>query len=52
MVVSEFGASDPRTVNAFDRISDVSDAEIMLLVVDPASPHNGETADMASGEAA
>ena len=35
MVVSEFGAGDPRTVNAFDRITDVSDAGILLLVVDP-----------------
>lgn len=51
MVVSEFGASDPRTVNAFDRISDVSDAEIMLLVVDPPSPHAGEGVE-AEGAAA
>jgi uncharacterized protein involved in exopolysaccharide biosynthesis len=37
MVVSEFGAEDPRTSAAFRRISDVSDAQIMLLVVDPAA---------------
>jgi uncharacterized protein involved in exopolysaccharide biosynthesis len=53
MVVSEFGAADPRTVSAFARIGDASGAEVMLLVVDPASPHSkGETVDAASGEAA
>ena len=52
MVVSEFGAGDPRTVNAFDRITDISDAGILLLVVDPSSPRPSETADATSGEAA
>jgi hypothetical protein len=51
MVVSEFGASDPRTVNAFDRVGDVSDAEIMLLVVDPPAPNSGEGVE-AEGAAA
>ena len=35
VVVSEFGAADPRTVRAFDRITAVSSANILLLVVDP-----------------
>ena len=38
VVVSEFGASDPRTKGAFDRVTAVSDARILLLVVDPAAP--------------
>ncbi len=37
MVVSEFGAADPRTIQAFDRITAVSSANIMLLIVDPPS---------------
>jgi uncharacterized protein involved in exopolysaccharide biosynthesis/Mrp family chromosome partitioning ATPase len=36
MVVSEFGSADPRTARAFDRVNAVSDAPILLLVVDPA----------------
>ena len=36
VVVSEFGAADPRTINAFDRITAASSANILLLVVDPA----------------
>jgi uncharacterized protein involved in exopolysaccharide biosynthesis len=51
MVVSEFGSGDPRTVSAFHRVSDVSDAEIMLLVVDPASP-SPEDASTTAGAAA
>ena len=35
VVVSEYNAADPRTVRAFDRITSVSDASILLLVVDP-----------------
>ena len=51
MVVSEFGAADPRTERAFDRITAVTDAKILLLVVDPASgPRDGEEAS-ATGEA-
>ena len=38
VVVSEFGASDPRTKGAFDRVTAVSDARILLLMVDPAAP--------------
>jgi len=38
MVVSEFGAADPRTIRAFDRITHASAAQILLLVVDPAPP--------------
>jgi hypothetical protein len=51
MVVSEFGAGDPRTMTAFHRVSDVSEAETMLLVVDPAAP-TPEDADAAAGAAA
>ena len=45
MVVSEFSAADPRTVNAFDRITDVTDASILLLVVDPAPGRHGDMAN-------
>ena len=38
VVVSEFGASDPRTKGAFDRVTAVSDARILLLMVDPTVP--------------
>jgi uncharacterized protein involved in exopolysaccharide biosynthesis len=51
MVVSEFGAGDPRTMTAFHRVRDVSEAETMLLVVDPAAPAP-EDADAAAGAAA
>jgi len=46
MVVSEFGAADPRTIRAFDRITHASAAQILLLVVDPAPP----SADKADGD--
>jgi MinD-like ATPase involved in chromosome partitioning or flagellar assembly len=36
VVVSEFGASDARTLAAFDRVAAVSVAKTLLLVVDPA----------------
>ncbi|HVY20041.1 MAG TPA: exopolysaccharide transport family protein [Bauldia sp.] len=51
MVVSEFGAGDPRTASAFDRVGDVSDAEVMLLVVDPAASRS-QDAEAAEGAAA
>jgi len=35
MVVSEFGAADPRTVNAIDRVHAVTSAAVLLLIVDP-----------------
>jgi len=35
MVVSEFGAADPRTVNAIDRVHAVTAATVLLLIVDP-----------------
>ena len=38
MVVSEFGAADPRTVRACERIAAASSATILLLVVDPSPP--------------
>ncbi len=38
VVVSEFGASDPRTKSAFDRVTAASDARILLLMVDPTAP--------------
>jgi Mrp family chromosome partitioning ATPase len=47
MVVSEFGAADPRTIRAFDRITHASPAQILLLVVEAAPPE-----DKAEGEAA
>jgi exopolysaccharide transport family protein len=47
MVVSEFGAADPRTIRAFDRITHASPAQILLLVVESAPPE-----DKAEGEAA
>ena len=43
VVVSEFGAADPRTKGAFDRVSAVCDARILLLMVDPSAP--ARTAD-------
>ncbi len=43
VVVSEFGASDPRTRGAFDRISAVTDAKILLLMVDPATDTDPQT---------
>ena len=54
MVVSEFSAADPRTTNAFDRVTAISDARILLLVVDPApaKPEPGERATASAGEAA
>ncbi|MCR4281980.1 MAG: Wzz/FepE/Etk N-terminal domain-containing protein [Bauldia sp.] len=45
MVVSEFGAADPRTVKAFDRVTEVSDAKILLLVVDPVPASPPEDSD-------
>jgi hypothetical protein len=51
MVVSEFGPGDPRTMNAFHRISEVSDANTMLLVVDPAAPATDD-AETSAGAAA
>jgi succinoglycan biosynthesis transport protein ExoP len=49
VVVSEFGAADPRTIRAFDRITASSSANILLLVVDPAPAAN---IDMAAREEA
>jgi Mrp family chromosome partitioning ATPase len=37
MVVSEFGAADPRTIRAFDRVTHASPAQILLLVVESVS---------------
>ena len=45
LVVSEHPADDPRTTTAFDRITAITDIEVMLLTVDP-SPA------MSAGEAA
>jgi Mrp family chromosome partitioning ATPase len=51
MVVSEFGPADPRTVHAFERVSEASGAKTLLLVVDPAEkPADKEKAP--AGEAA
>ncbi len=45
VVVSEFSASDPRTKGACDRVTAVTDAKILVLVVDPApGPRDGEVA--------
>ena len=42
VVVTEFGAADPRTIRAFDRITESSSATIMLLVVDAVPPGEPE----------
>jgi hypothetical protein len=42
VVVSEFPAGDVRTIRAFDRVTDASDAKILLLVVDPAPAEDAE----------
>jgi Mrp family chromosome partitioning ATPase len=52
MVVSEFGPADPRTVRAFDRVSQASGAKILLLVVDPAEKAGGAKQGAPAGEAA
>jgi uncharacterized protein involved in exopolysaccharide biosynthesis/Mrp family chromosome partitioning ATPase len=54
MVVTEFGASDPRTVRAVEKVSAVSNAAVLLLVVDPApKSERGQAAEAApAGEAA
>jgi succinoglycan biosynthesis transport protein ExoP len=52
MVVSEFGAADPRTVKAFERVAEVSEARIMLLVVDSAPPPGEATAETEKTEGA
>lgn len=51
MVVSEFGASDPRTAQAFARVNDVSEATVLLLVVEP-SPESPPEDDIAGKERA
>jgi uncharacterized protein involved in exopolysaccharide biosynthesis/Mrp family chromosome partitioning ATPase len=52
MVVSEFGPADPRTVRAFDRVSQASGAKILLLVVDPAEKAGEAKQGAPAGEAA
>jgi uncharacterized protein involved in exopolysaccharide biosynthesis/Mrp family chromosome partitioning ATPase len=52
MVVSEFGPADPRTVRAFDRVSQASGAKILLLVVDPAEKAAEAKQGAPAGEAA
>jgi MinD-like ATPase involved in chromosome partitioning or flagellar assembly len=57
MVVTEFGASDPRTAEAAKRVGEVSEAKVLLLVVDqsPSHPPEGDTAGLdkaPAGEAA
>jgi len=55
VVVTEFGAADPRTIRAFDRITESSPATIMLLVVDAVRPEAREPEPVemaAAGEAA
>ena len=46
VVVSEYGAADPRTKNAFERVKAVSEASLQLLVVDaePAGDDEREAA--------
>ena len=48
VVVSEFGAADPRTIGAFDRVTASSSANILLLVVDPSPGSEGEGASTAA----
>jgi MinD-like ATPase involved in chromosome partitioning or flagellar assembly len=38
VVVSEHASGDPRTAAAFDRITDVTDTDVLLLMVDPVAP--------------
>ena len=45
MVVSEFGASDPRTAQAFARVNEVSEATVLLLVVEPSPASPPEDSD-------
>jgi exopolysaccharide transport family protein len=45
MVVSEFGASDLRTAQAFARVNDVSEATVLLLVVEPSQASPPEDSD-------
>jgi Mrp family chromosome partitioning ATPase len=45
MVVSEFGASDLRTAQAFARVNDVSEATVLLLVVEPSPASPPEDSD-------
>lgn len=53
MVVSEHAVGDARTTRAFDRIMAVSDARILLLVVDPAAePEPGNRRKVRAGAAA
>jgi exopolysaccharide transport family protein len=52
MVVSEFGAADPRTIRAFDRITHASPAQILLLVVESAPPGDAAGDAQAKDEAA
>jgi exopolysaccharide transport family protein len=51
VVVSEFGPADPRTVKAFERITQASKAKILLLVVDPASPESAPIREPAGAAA-
>jgi uncharacterized protein involved in exopolysaccharide biosynthesis len=51
VVVSEFGAADPRTIRAFERIATTPKPKILLLVVDPA-PAEAEEPEPATGAAA
>ncbi len=44
VVVSEFGAADPRTKSAFDRVKAVSEADVQLLVVDAGSARDEQDA--------
>ncbi len=38
VVVTEHPSGDPRTAAAFDRITDVTDSDVLLLMVDPVVP--------------
>ena len=49
VVVTEFGAADPRTIRAFDRITENSSATIMLLVVDAVPPRRARGGAGAGG---
>ncbi len=52
MVVTEWGATDPRTIRAFDRITHASAAQILLLVVDPAPAAEREAEEAAAAREA
>jgi polysaccharide biosynthesis transport protein len=52
VVVSEFGADDPRTIRAFERIAVVPETRVILFVVDPGAVDDSELDDLEAAEGA